>query len=142
MLHGFLWASTESERIQCYFIRKKVFMEEQGFEHEFDEIDDRAHHLLFLDDQAPVATARLFLEGGSWVIGRVCVLQKYRGTGVGRLLVQECVNKARELGQSNTVILNAQEQAKGFYQQLGFCETGKKEVDEGCPHVEMSKSLT
>ena len=34
---------------KCAYIRKAVFMEEQGFQQEFDEIDDRAYHALILD---------------------------------------------------------------------------------------------
>ena len=36
---------------KCAYIRKAVFMEEQGFQQEFDEIDDRAYHALILDGE-------------------------------------------------------------------------------------------
>ena len=38
---------------KCAYIRKAVFMEEQGFQQEFDEIDDRAYHALILDGETP-----------------------------------------------------------------------------------------
>ena len=37
-------------------IRQKVFMEEQGFENEFDGIDDTAIHIVLYDEKTPVAT--------------------------------------------------------------------------------------
>ena len=40
---------------KCAYIRKAVFMEEQGFQQEFDEIDDRAYHALILDGETPAA---------------------------------------------------------------------------------------
>lgn len=41
-------------------IRREVFMEEQGFEDEFDDVDGRARHIVaFLDGRA-TATYRLF----------------------------------------------------------------------------------
>lgn len=142
MLSGFLWVTKDYEREQCFFIRKKVFMEEQGFCNEFDEIDEIAHHLLFLDDETPVGTARLFLYEGEWHIGRVAILKEYRGKGIGRFLIEEAVQKATELGQSSVISLGAQVQAKSFYEKLGFDVAGKVYFDEGCPHVRMIKTLS
>ena len=43
-------------------IREKVFMEEQGFCQEFDEIDEIALHGLLYEDETAVATARLYFD--------------------------------------------------------------------------------
>ena len=43
----------------CAAVRKAVFMEEQGFQQEFDDVDDRAYHVLIQDGERPVATGRL-----------------------------------------------------------------------------------
>ena len=43
-------------------IRESVFMKEQGFENEFDEIDDIAIHIVLYDNKNPVATCRIFKE--------------------------------------------------------------------------------
>ena len=48
----------------CAAVRKAVFMEEQGFQQEFDDVDDRAYHVLIQDGERPVATGRLFTEDG------------------------------------------------------------------------------
>ena len=40
----------------CAAVRKAVFMEEQGFQQEFDDVDDRAYHVLIQDGERPVAT--------------------------------------------------------------------------------------
>ena len=50
MIPGFLWVTQPEEMAQCRSVRQCVFIEEQGFSNEFDEIDETAHHLLFLDD--------------------------------------------------------------------------------------------
>lgn len=141
MIAGFLWITEQSELEQCFSVRKKVFMEEQGFHDEFDEIDDRAHHILFLDDDKPVGTARLFLYENEWHIGRVCVLKEYRGQGIGKFMVQEAVCKARELGQSKVLSLSAQVRVKDFYEKLGFKQSGEQLYDEGCPHIPMKIEL-
>ncbi len=141
MLGGYLWITTEEEREQCFAVRRAVFMEEQGFQNEFDAIDEEAHHLLFLDDEKPIATARLFFDDGVWHIGRVCTLKEYRGQGIGKFLIEECLLKAKELRRSKTVVLGAQVQAKGFYEACGFRAYGEEYDDEGCPHIRMRMEL-
>ena len=56
-------------------IRQAVFVEEQGFQEEFDAIDRHALHLLLFADGRPVGTLRAFTEDGGtrWHIGRVAV---------------------------------------------------------------------
>ena len=43
------------------FIRKEVFVKEQGFKNEFDEKDNEAHFLVGYENGSPVATCRIFL---------------------------------------------------------------------------------
>ena len=67
-------------------IRQAVFVEEQGFKHEFDDIDARAIHLVLTLDKKPVATARFFTDSEEYTydIGRVCVLKAYRKYHLGK----------------------------------------------------------
>ena len=61
-------------------IREKVFIEEQGFEVEFDNIDESATHILLTIDGDPAATGRVFpKEDGVYILGRIAVLPQYRG---------------------------------------------------------------
>ena len=66
-------------------IRRAVFMEEQGFQEEFDEIDGQAGHLVMFDGALPVATCRFYRKEGtvSYIIGRVAVIPEYRGRNLG-----------------------------------------------------------
>jgi predicted GNAT family N-acyltransferase len=141
MIAGYLWVTQPEELKQCFAVRQSVFVEEQGFQNEFDEIDQIAHHLLFLDNDTPIGTARLFLWQGDWHIGRVCVLPEYRGQKIGAFLVKECIEKAKELGQSHTVSISAQVQAESFYEKLGFQKNGNVYLDEHCPHITMTLSI-
>lgn len=43
------------------FIRKEVFVKEQGFKNEFDEKDNEAHFLVRYENGSPVATCRIFM---------------------------------------------------------------------------------
>ncbi|HHX71050.1 MAG TPA: GNAT family N-acetyltransferase, partial [Gallicola sp.] len=41
-------------------IREEVFIKEQEFNDEFDEIDENSLHILYYYNENPVATARLY----------------------------------------------------------------------------------
>lgn len=73
------------------FIRKEVFVKEQGFKNEFDEKDNEAHFLVGYENGNPVATCRIFYDTAKsiYIFGRIAVLKPYRGTGLGSLLLTE-----------------------------------------------------
>lgn len=124
-------------------IRKAVFMNEQGFQNEFDDIDhEAAHFVLFDDDEAPAATCRVFWddEMNAYVLGRLAVLKEYRGRNLGSLLLQEVERYVAEK-EGKDIVLHAQCRAVGFYGKMGFIEYGAIENDEGCPHIWMKKSI-
>ncbi len=124
-------------------IREAVFVKEQGFQHEFDSIDDTAVHLVMFDeDGKPAATCRVFWdeEMGSYAIGRLAVVKKYRGRNIGADMVREAERYVKRKGGKD-IILHAQCRAKGFYKKMGFAEFGDIENDEGCPHIWMKKVI-
>lgn len=124
-------------------IRKEVFVEEQGFQNEFDRIDGEAVHLvLFLGERA-AATCRYYREEGKsgYVIGRVAVRREFRGKGLGAELLREaerqiCLDGGKEAR------LSAQLRARSFYERQGYAAEGEPYLDEYCPHVRMRKSLS
>lgn len=121
-------------------IREDVFVREQGFHNEFDEIDAVAWHTVIYDNGRPAATGRAFLEDGAWHIGRVAVRKEFRGKQYGAAVMQALERKIAELGAEN-VGLSAQVQARGFYEKLGYEAHGGEYLDEHCPHVSMTKCL-
>ena len=128
---------------QAAEIRREVFIQEQGFQDEFDSLDDQAAHLLLMDGDMAVATARIFPEPGKpgvWHAGRIAVRKQYRGLHLGARLMQELCAYARAHG-GNKVYLSAQVRAQGFYERCGFTAYGDHYDDEGCPHVSMEKRL-
>lgn len=123
-------------------IRKEVFMQEQGFQEEFDEIDGHAFHLVLFCDGDPAAVLRFWKvrpEDG-WGIGRLAVRKEYRGKGLGAELLAAAGEEIRKAG-GRTVRLHAQRQAQPFYEKQGYAAYGETDFDEGCPHVWMKKNL-
>ena len=123
-------------------VRKEVFMQEQGFQNEFDEIDNIAWHIVMFHEEEPVAACRVYedKEKETFVIGRLAVIKKYRGKNYGSDMVNKAISIVAENG-GDSVSLHAQCRVKKFYRSLGFHEYGKIEDDEGCPHIWMKKSL-
>ncbi len=81
----------EAERI-----RREVFMSEQGFKNESDDIDERACHLVAFDGEIPAGTCRVYRgEDGEYYLGRLAVVKAYRGGNVGSGLV-EAAKKIRK----------------------------------------------
>lgn len=129
-------------------IRTAVFIEEQEFEAEFDEVDLIATHVVLFEDGSPLGTCRVFpapeemgLERESvFIVGRVAVLKQARGKHYGALLMKEAGKVARDLGGSE-LWLHSQIQAQGFYEKQGFVAFGPIELDEGVEHIWMKKEL-
>lgn len=126
-------------------IRAAVFIDEQGFHNEFDDIDDRAVHVVcFARDNPsqPVACGRCFEDGrpGEHRLGRIAVLKPFRGSDYGRRIVETLEAEARRAGAQRAV-LSSQLQAAGFYSRLGYAAVGEPYLDEHCPHIAMQKDL-
>lgn len=124
-------------------IRTAVFIKEQGFTREFDQIDQQAYHIVVYDGKKPVATGRTFPKEGSnsvYVIGRIAVVKEYRGRNLGGFVVRRLEEKAVALG-AKSAELSAQLQARPFYEKLGFSPCGPEYYDEHCPHVTMKKDF-
>ena len=126
-------ASWERDQLALRGIRETVFMREQSvpLELEWDGRDARGLHVIAEDAAgAPIGTGRLLPDGH---IGRMAVLQPWRGMGVGSALLAELVLYASERGLAE-VVLNAQTHALGFYARFGFEAEGEEFLDAGIPH--------
>lgn len=123
-------------------IRQRVFVDEQGFKTEFDEIDKTAAHLVVFDGDTPVATCRIFKGEveGVYNLGRLAVIKEYRGKGLGAFLVNEAERFCKENG-GKCIVLHAQVRASGFYKKVDFQPFGEIFCDEDCPHISMKKYL-
>ena len=123
-------------------IRQEVFVQEQGFHDEFDDIDKIAWHILLYCDKQPAACCRLFpsQRENTYTIGRVAVRKQYRGQDFGKLIMQHAENWLCEK-RVRTLELSAQVRVRAFYESLGYTASGEEYLDEFCPHIHMEKQL-
>jgi ElaA protein len=125
--------------------RQEVFVVEQCCAFlDADGLDAHAYHLLgWAERDAKPALAgylrvvdpgRRFAEPS---IGRVLTAAPYRGTGLGRRLMQEGLLRARRAFPGRPIRIAAQQHLEGFYASLGFHSVGAPFLEDGIPHVEM-----
>lgn len=129
------------EAKNAIMIREKVFMQEQGFEDEFDDIDHQALHLELFNEDIPVACARMFtFDNKVYILGRVAVLKEYRGLHYGSKLIEILEKEAKER-KAQRIELSAQSRVSVFYEKLGYTRIGEEYMDEHCPHIKMIKEF-
>lgn len=126
-------------------LRVDVFVVEQKFSVEFDEIDEpnRAEHFVFRDESGNcVAVCRTYTEGDpdEWHIGRIAVAKSLRGKGFGREILAAAESFCRDRG-AKRVALSAQVRASAFYEKCGYVAEGEVYFDEYCEHIRMVKTL-
>ena len=120
-------------------IRFAVFVEEQGVprEIEIDEYDAVSIHAVAFDGKQPVATGRLLPDGH---IGRMAVLKEWRNRGIGALMLNALMERAKERGDAE-IVLSAQVQAVRFYRAHGFVAQGDEYLEAGIRHRHMRRKL-
>jgi predicted GNAT family N-acyltransferase len=134
------WAKP-SEREALLAVRAEVFIREQKVpvELEVDEADARCAHVLARTlDGTPIAAGRMTPDG---VVGRMSVLNGWRGRGVGTALLHTLIGIARARG-IDMVTLHAQRDAVPFYLRHGFETEGNEYVEAGILHLDMRCNLT
>ena len=121
-------------------LRCSVFVVEQ--ESPYQEVDDadlEALHLYFRDEDGALAAYARVLPAGvthpTASIGRV--IAACRGKGDGRRIMEEALRVAEEKLGADVITIEAQVQARGFYEKLGFVQTSDEFDDGGIPHIEM-----
>lgn len=122
----------------AYYVRKKVFIEEQGLVDEIDEIDATAKHFVVMDGEKPVACCRLFYDEKrqSFLVGRFAVLKDYRGLHLGRDLMR-AVEEYVQIQKGKSIGVHAQLPVRGFYEKLGYVVEGGGDVVQNVPHIWM-----
>lgn len=121
-------------------IRVSVFVCEQGFSDEFDDIDETAWHIEVWNNDQPIAVGRMYQTDrlGIFTIGRIAVIKEWRQKNIGKTVMNALQNHAKHLG-ANAIELSAQWSAVGFYEKLGYIQVGDVYMDQFCPHIKMIK---
>ncbi|GMF14528.1 unnamed protein product [Phytophthora lilii] len=141
-------ATTPDEMQHAMSLRRRVFIDEQGFREAVeaeDPNDDKPTTLHFVGKDSEtgeyVAVARCLLDEANRKakFGRVAVLAKCRGKNFGAQLMYAIEDHVRD--RVDTFVLSSQYGRKGFYEKCGYhCTSDKIYLEEGAKHCWMVKA--
>lgn len=121
-------------------LRSEVFiMEQEILCQDLDDVDRDAWHCCIRDDGGrAIATCRVFMNDGKYAkIGRVATAKSVRGTGVGRMIMDEAIRVVEMQFGKVPIMIHAQSYAVGFYEKFGFRISSEEFLEEGILHHEM-----
>jgi predicted GNAT family N-acyltransferase len=132
-------AFNSPEYLAAVNIRKEVFVIEQQIpeELEVDQYEKNCEHFLTIVDGIPAATGRFRIKDNTIKFERIACLKSYRGTGVGRNLMQKMVEHALKNYPKLTPYLHSQTIAVPFYEKLGWTSEGDVFYEANLPHLAM-----
>lgn len=125
-------------------LRQAVFVVEQECPYpDIDEIDTQCLHLSGFVNGKLAAYLRMMQPGLSHEyasIGRVLVAPEFRGTGIGRALMQESLRIMENRYPNHPIKIGAQQHLEQFYQNLGFTTLSEVYLEDGIPHIDMLRT--
>ena len=131
---------TTDELYELLRIRSDVFVVEQNCVYQnLDYDDQQSIHLWLSDGDKVVALCRVCPAGthmSEVSIGRVITTE--RGKGYGKRIMVEGIKAAKEVFGATVIDIEAQEYAKGFYEQVGFHQSSEPFMLDGIPHIKMT----
>lgn len=125
---------------QAFYIRRKVFMEEQKVSEadEYDGLDESSTHFLAFYGSKPAGTARWRYVENNVKLERFAVLVSFRGKGVGKELLKKVMGDVLTAVPLGTrVFLHAQIDVVPLYQSHGFVTVGEEFEECNILHIEM-----
>ena len=132
--------TSKEEMDKSYFIRTRVFCEEQKIskEIEFDNLDYLCGHFLIFDGAKAIGTARVRQKEKDLLkIERVAVLKEFRRSKVGSILIKNIIKHYLNVDYNKSIILHSQVVVADFYKSLNFISFGNEFYEDGIPHVAM-----
>lgn len=124
-------------------LRQEVFVVEQNCPYQdCDGKDLQSWHLMGRDASGKlVCYTRLLPKGVSYdhyvSIGRVVSSPSVRGTGAGKILMEESIRMCRKLFGTQAIKIGAQTYLLRFYEGFGFRSTLEEYLEDGIPHTKM-----
>jgi len=126
-----------------YQLRQQVFvLEQQCLYPDIDSKDLRAIHLLGHDKKNDKLCAYMRIiepltDDNSVALGRIVTASAYRGTGLGKILLEEGIHLALQLHPGCNIKISAQAHLEKFYQQAHFVTCSEPYDEDGISHIDM-----
>lgn len=131
---------TVDELYELLRVRAEVFVVEQDCVYQDLDGDDQVSVHLWLTDGGKVVALCRVCPAGTHMeevsIGRVITTE--RGKGYGKRIMLEGIKVAQEHFDAKHIDIEAQEYARGFYEQVGFRQSSEPFILDGIPHIRMT----
>ena len=132
---------TTQELYELLRIRTDVCVVEQNCVYQDMDYDDQpAIHLWLTDEEDRIVALCRVCPAGTHMeeisIGRVITTE--RGKGYGKQIMLAGIEAAKEHFGAKRIDIEAQEYAKGFYEQVGFRQSSEPFILDGIPHIRMT----
>ena len=125
-------------------LREEVFiLEQECLYNDIDDIDLSSHHVWVYQGKQMIAYARIIpgTRNEYVKLGRIIVHRLARGKGLGKELVQQSIDIAKQLYTPLRIEIAAQQYLQLFYESFGFiCKADPYDLD-GIPHIDMTLHL-
>lgn len=132
---------TNEELYAVLKLRFEVFVIEQNcLDIDPDGKDKVSMHLMLEDDGKIIGCARILPPKVSYdepSIGRIALDKSYRGKGLGREIVQKCIDFIHNIMKIREIRISGQEYLLDFYKSFGFVVTKGPYLEDKIPHYQM-----
>lgn len=130
---------TNKELYALLKLRVDVFVVEQNCAYqELDNEDQEAIHVLMKSNHDElIGYSRILFKNETIHIGRIVTSKEHRGKGLGKQLMNHCIEYARKNHPSKVVEIAAQIQLESYYKQFGFQTVSAPYDWDGILHVDM-----
>jgi|SRR5690554_1034579 len=122
-------------------LRSEIFVMEQDCVYQdIDNRDQKALHILGMEDGFLVAYARCFRPGIYFreaAIGRILVRENYRRMGYGHKITKAAIDAINTKFKADKIKISAQVYLVIFYESHGFKTVGERYLEDGIPHIAM-----
>ena len=134
---------TPSELYEILKARSAIFILEQSIHYQdLDDIDYQSYHFFIEENKKVIAYLRAYyVDDTKKVVKLGRVLTREHGKGIGRQLLEQSIPLIKEKMKVDKITIDAQKQALGFYEKLGFKTTSKDFLEQGIVHVKMEKEI-
>jgi len=134
---------SKKELYELLRLRAEVFVVEQDCVYQdLDGKDQKALHIIGSKNEKIIAYTRIFKPGYYFQeasIGRVVVKHDERKYGYGQVIMTASIRAVKEHFGETLIHLSAQTYLKKFYNSLGFEQVGEGYLEDGIPHIGMTR---
>lgn len=128
-----IWPSTYSgiiEKQQVDYMLNMMYSE-AALEEQI--VDQKHEFILVYNDALPVAFASYSpVQNNTWKLHKIYVLQEMHGKGIGKFIIDHILEDIKVSGGHSLILnVNRHNNARLFYEKLGFKIIGEEDIDIG-----------